>query len=162
MPTTSRVCLPKEPWLGPGSQVENSQLSQSIGRAPLLAGGSRLCPSLIPILCVRLCQGCVCSAHTGIWAVQVGGGVGRGGGSAGCGSVWRVHRQAQLLRMVVRPCTETRAGQDHKQGFEDSRDGLVRETEAGTGTCPKPLSQSSEEPGLLTPIPSTSGITPGL
>lgn len=61
-------------WLGLGSPVEKSQLSQSVDGGPLLAASSRLCPSISPILFrIRLCQGRVCPAVTGIWAVQVGG-----------------------------------------------------------------------------------------
>lgn len=170
---SSRWCLLQQslvfsagPWLGLGSQVENSQLGQSIGGGPLLAAGSRLCPSITPtLLLIRLCQGRVCSAITGVWAVQVGGRVRRRGGSAGCGPVWRGHWQAQLLWMVVQPCSGRKAGQGHKQGFPGLSDLIwpgETAAQAGARTCPKSLSQSSKEPGPLTPSSSTSGIMSGL
>lgn len=135
--------------------MENSQLGQSIRGGPLLAAGSRLCPTITPtLLLIRLCQGRVCSTVTGIWAVQVGGRVRRRGGNAGCGPVWYVHWQAPPLWMVVQPCPERRAGQGHKQGFR-GLSGMIwpGETEAqtGSGTCPESLSQSSKGPGLMTP-----------
>lgn len=91
-------------WLGLSSPVWKSQPAQSIHGRPLLAASSRLCPPIGPILfLIRLCQGRVRSAVTGIWAVQVGGVVRRRGGGAGRGPVWRGRWQAQLLWTVVHP-----------------------------------------------------------
>lgn len=79
--------------------MENSRAGQSV-RGPLLAAGSRLCPSVIPVLLIRLCQGSVSSPITWIWTAQVGGVRGQGGGP-GCGPVRRGYQQAQLLWMVI-------------------------------------------------------------
>lgn len=69
-----------------GSPVHGEQPDCSVCKGPLLAAGSRFCPSTIPILLVRLCQGSVSSPITWIWTAQVGGVRGQGGGP-GCGPV---------------------------------------------------------------------------
>lgn len=153
MPTAIKsLVFSKGPWLGLGSPVETRQLTQSVGGGPLLAAGSGLCPAVmasILLLLVRLCQGRVCSAVTGIGAVRVGGGVGGRGGSTRCRPVWRGHWQARLLRTVVRPCPERRAGHGHKQGFRGLSERMwPGDTEAqGVGQSPR-QSPGSQFPSL--------------
>lgn len=130
-------------WPGLGSPVATRQLTQSVCGGPLLAAGSGLCPAVMAsiLLLVRLCQGRVRSAVTGIEAVQVGGGVRGRGGSTRRRPVWRGHRQARLLKTVVRPCPERRAGHGHGQGFRGLSERMwPGDTEAqGVGQSPASL-----------------------
>lgn len=148
MPTALKSLVFSEGlWPGLGSPVETTQLTQSVGGGPLLAAGSGLCPAIMAsiLLLVRLCQGRVCSAVTGIGAVWVGGGVGGRGGSTRCRSVWRGHWQARLLGTVIHPCPERRASHGHKQGFRGLLERMwLGDTEAqglGQSPCQSPGSQ---------------------
>lgn len=138
-------------WAWDLLSMENSQIDQS-SRGPLLAAGSRLCPSITPILLIWLCQGGVCSPITWIWTAQIGWVRGQGGGP-GCSPVWRGYRQAQLLWMAVHSYPERRAGQGHTQGFRELRD--VSGQGNRSGEKGGHLSRVRKGPGLGLPAPST-------